>query len=69
MISHITLDRKDVSYDHSEGRATFAVTVHHRDGRTEPGVLKVEPGQVEVYALQLGRAIDKRKAAKETAGR
>ncbi len=69
MISHITLDRKDVSYDHREGRATFAVTVHHRDGRTESSVLKLEPGQVEVYALQLEKAIDKRKAAKETAGR
>ncbi|MFF9482594.1 hypothetical protein [Streptomyces sp. NPDC014733] len=69
MISHITLDRKDVSYDHREGRATFAVTVHHRDGHTEPSVLKLEPGQVEVYALQLEMAIDKRKAAKETACR
>ncbi|MBL1095372.1 hypothetical protein [Streptomyces coffeae] len=66
MISHVTLDQKDVSYDHRVGHAAFAVTVHHRDGTTEPSLLTVDPGQVELYALQLERAIAARKAAVET---
>ncbi|WPB89844.1 hypothetical protein [Streptomyces malaysiensis] len=36
MISHITIDRHDARYDHHAGQAVLPVTVHHRDGHTEP---------------------------------
>ncbi|WP_301184666.1 hypothetical protein [Streptomyces niphimycinicus] len=36
MISHITIDRHDAVYDHHAEQAVLPVTVHHRDGHTEP---------------------------------
>ncbi|MFE7665862.1 hypothetical protein [Streptomyces celluloflavus] len=65
MISHITIDRRDVTYDPRAQQAALPVTVHHRDGATESAILVMEPGQVELYAIQLERAIGLRKAAQE----
>lgn len=67
MISHITPDQRDITYDHRAEQAGLPVTVHYRDGRTEPTILVMVPGQVEVYAIQLEQAIAKRKAAREAA--
>ncbi|MFE5736658.1 hypothetical protein [Streptomyces celluloflavus] len=69
MISHITIDRRDVTYDPRAQQAALPVTVHHRDGATESTILVMDPGQVELYAIQLERAIDLRKAAQERAPR
>ncbi|MEU5271494.1 hypothetical protein [Streptomyces hygroscopicus] len=65
MISHITIDRRDATYDHHAEQAVLPVTVHHRDGRTERTRLVMAPGQVELYHLQLGRMISERTAARK----
>ncbi|MGP8299870.1 hypothetical protein ACTPOK_18465 [Streptomyces inhibens] len=65
MISHITIDQQDVAYDPRAQQAALPVTIHHRDGALEPSVLVMDPGQVELYAIQLERAIAQRKAAQE----
>ncbi|AGP55046.1 hypothetical protein [Streptomyces rapamycinicus] len=68
MISHITVDRRDATYDHHAEQAVLPVTVHHRDGRTEPTRLVMDPGQVELYFLQLGRLIDTRAEERRRCG-
>lgn len=65
MGSHITIDQRDISYDARAQQAALPVTIHHRDGGTEPSVLVMTPGQVELYAIQLERAMAMRKAAQE----
>ncbi|MFG3117415.1 hypothetical protein ACGF4C_23810 [Streptomyces sp. NPDC048197] len=65
MISHITPDRRDIVYDDRAHQAGLPVTVHHRHGVAEPAVLVMDPGQMELYAVQLEQAIAKRKAAQE----
>ncbi|MFF3544404.1 hypothetical protein [Streptomyces platensis] len=69
MISHITIDRRDLTYDPRAQQAALPVTIHHREGDTEPSLLVMDPGQVELYAIQLERAIAMRKAAQEGAAR
>ncbi|MEU3986778.1 hypothetical protein AB0F24_00110 [Streptomyces platensis] len=69
MISHITIDQRDIAYDTRAQQAALSVTVHHRDGATEPSLLVMDPGQVELYAIQLAQAIARRKAAQEAAWR
>ncbi|MGW1791822.1 hypothetical protein ACWCO0_28730 [Streptomyces tubercidicus] len=65
MISHITIDQRDITYDSRAQQAALSVTVHHRDGATEPSLLVMDPGQVELYAIQLDQAIARRKTAQE----
>ncbi|MFF5586305.1 hypothetical protein [Streptomyces hygroscopicus] len=65
MISHVTIDRRDATYDHHAERAVLPVTVHYRDGRTERTRLVMDPGQVELYRLQLGRMIRTRAEARK----
>ena len=65
MISHITIDRRDATYDHHAEQAVLPVTGHHRDGRTERTRLVMDPGQVEAYRLQLGRIIRTRAEARK----
>ncbi|MFI9076277.1 hypothetical protein ACIGW8_07200 [Streptomyces sioyaensis] len=69
MTSHITIDQRDIAYDSRAQQAALPVTIHHRDGTTEPSVLVMDPGQVELYAIQLERAIAQRKAAQDGAAR
>ncbi|MEU8784324.1 hypothetical protein [Streptomyces sp. NPDC048637] len=69
MISHITIDQRDIAYDSRAQQAALSVTVHHRDGATEPSLLVMDPGQVELYAIQLDQAIAQRKSAQEEASR
>ncbi|MEU8684367.1 hypothetical protein [Streptomyces sp. NPDC048611] len=69
MISHITIDRRDIAYDSRAQQAALSVTVHHRDGATEPSLLVMDPGQVELYAIQLDQALAKRQSAQEGAAR
>lgn len=56
MITHITIDRHDARYDHQAEQAVLPVTAH-RDGRTEPTRLVIQPGQVELYMIQLEQII------------
>ncbi|SCK54896.1 hypothetical protein YWIDRAFT_08101, partial [Streptomyces sp. SceaMP-e96] len=44
MISHITIDQRDIAYDSRAQQAALSVTVHHRDGATEPSLLVMDPG-------------------------
>ncbi|MEW9521297.1 hypothetical protein [Streptomyces tubercidicus] len=69
MISHITIDQRDITYDSRAQQAALSVTVHHRDGATEPSLLVMDPGQVELYAIQLDQAIARRKTAQEGVSR
>ncbi|GAA5613991.1 hypothetical protein [Streptomyces platensis] len=69
MISHVTINQRDIAYDARAQQAALSVTVHHRDGGTEPSLLVMDPGQVELYAIQLDQAIAKRKSAQEDAAR
>ncbi|MFE6741603.1 hypothetical protein [Streptomyces tubercidicus] len=69
MISHITIDQRDIVYDSRAQQAALSVTVHHRDGATEPSLLVMDPGQVELYAIQLDQAIARRKTAQEGVSR
>ncbi|MEU5607971.1 hypothetical protein AB0H03_04305 [Streptomyces sparsogenes] len=68
MISHITIDKKDATYDHRAGQAALSVTVHHRDGRTEQSRLVMDPGQVELFTIQLGQLIETRAHARRRNG-
>ncbi|MFI1160596.1 hypothetical protein [Streptomyces sioyaensis] len=65
MISHVTIDQRDVTYDPRAEQAALPVTIHHRDGLTQRSVLVMDPGQMELYAIQLEQAIAKRKASRE----
>ncbi|MEU1945714.1 hypothetical protein ABZ554_25620 [Streptomyces sp. NPDC020125] len=65
MIAHITIDRRDATYDHHAEQAVLPVTIHHHDGRTEPSRLVMDPGQVEVYRIQLGQLIRARAEARK----
>lgn len=69
MISYITIDQRDITYDSRAQQSALSVTIHHRDGVTEPSVLVMDPGQVELYAIQLEQAIALRKVAQEAATR
>ncbi|GAA2613670.1 hypothetical protein [Streptomyces tubercidicus] len=69
MISHITINQRDIVYDSRAQQAALSVTVHHRDGATEPSLLVMDPGQVELYAIQLDQAIARRKTAQEGVSR
>ncbi|WP_413798896.1 hypothetical protein [Streptomyces iranensis] len=68
MISHITIDRRDATYDHHAEQAVLPVTVHYGDGRTKRTRLVMDPGQVELYHLQLGQLIDTRAEARKRGG-
>lgn len=69
VISHITINQRDIVYDSRAQQAALSVTVHHRDGATEPSLLVMDPGQVELYAIQLDQAIARRKTAQEGVSR
>lgn len=66
MISQVTIDKRDLAYDPRAQQAAVPVTIHHPDGVTEPSVLVMNPGQMELYAIQLEQAIAKRKASQES---
>jgi len=65
VISHITIDRRDAVYNHHAEQTVMPVTVHYRDGRTERTRLVMDPGQVELYRIQLGRIIRTRAEARK----
>ncbi|MCP3821505.1 hypothetical protein NLX86_26455 [Streptomyces sp. A3M-1-3] len=65
MISHATPRQRDVPYDHRAQQAALPVQLHHRDGTTEDTILVLTPSEVELFHLQLERAIDLREKAME----
>ncbi len=67
MISHVTLIKRDLTYDSRAQQAVLPVTVHHRDGSTEETLL-MEPGQVELLHIQVERAIELRQKDRERTG-
>jgi hypothetical protein len=55
--------KRDIAYDARAGQAAMAVEVHYADGSTAESLLLLEPGQVELYEIQLGQAIEARRVA------
>ncbi|MEC4015305.1 hypothetical protein [Streptomyces sp. H27-D2] len=63
MIQHVTMLKRDVRYDHGAEQASLRVRVHFRDGRTTDTALLLDPAQMQVFAIQMERAIDARQDA------
>lgn len=62
-ISHITPARRDVRYDGRTGHAQLPVEVCLRDGTRVAATLDMDPGQVQLLAIQLERGISLREQA------
>ncbi|MFI0257860.1 hypothetical protein ACH4OW_02290 [Streptomyces sp. NPDC017056] len=64
-VSHVVpAAGRDLSYRHDRGEIELPVTVHFCDGSTAQTALLLDPGQVELFALQAEQAIGRRAAAK-----
>ncbi|MFF4449197.1 hypothetical protein [Streptomyces sp. NPDC001502] len=62
-VAHVVPADRDLLYDRVSGELLLPVEVVLRDGSTEPSVLRVGPGRVELLSIQLEQAIDQRQAA------
>ncbi|WP_455356305.1 hypothetical protein [Streptomyces sp. SYSU K217416] len=60
LVEHVTPLKRDVRYDHKAEQAVLPVRVHFRDGRKVDTTLLLDPGQMQVLAIQLERAISTR---------
>ncbi|MFE1770603.1 hypothetical protein [Streptomyces sp. NPDC059008] len=65
-VTHVTPHRRDVVYDHRTQQGALPVRVHFDDGGTSEAVLILSPGHLELYACQVERIIELRKAHGET---
>ncbi|MFD8156602.1 hypothetical protein [Streptomyces malaysiensis] len=63
-VTHITPAKRDVVYDHRAQQGALPVIVHYEDGGTSEAVLVLTPGQLELYAYQVGRIIELREKAR-----
>ncbi|MEC4015075.1 hypothetical protein [Streptomyces sp. H27-D2] len=63
-VTHVSILRADLAYDHRAEQAALAVRLHLRSGGTQDTVLVMEPGQMEIYSMQLARAIDRREKSR-----
>ncbi|MHC0431579.1 hypothetical protein ACX6XY_15545 [Streptomyces sp. O3] len=52
-------------YDHRAQQGALPVQVHYEDGGTSEAVLILTPGQLELYAYQVGLIIEQRDKARE----
>lgn len=66
-VTHITLLKRDVIYDHRAQQGALPVEVHHEDGGTAESLLVLTPDQVELYHCQTERLISRRAKACEDA--
>lgn len=62
-VTHATPARRDVVYDHRAQQGAMPVVVHYEDGGTSEAVLVLTPGELELYAYQVGRIIELREKA------
>lgn len=65
MITHATPIKRDVTYDDHAHQAALSIALHRPDGRTEEMSPILTPGEVELCAMQLERAIARREFARE----
>ncbi|MFJ8668576.1 hypothetical protein [Streptomyces sp. NPDC093600] len=63
MITHATPARRDIRYDPTTERTTIAITLHHLDGTSEPSTLVLTPDEIQLHAIQLEQAGERREAA------
>ncbi|MEU7161354.1 hypothetical protein [Streptomyces chrestomyceticus] len=64
-VSHVVpAAGRDLAYRHDRGEIELPVTVHFTDGTTVQTTLLLDPGQVELFALQTEQAIGRRADAK-----
>lgn len=66
-VTHVTLLKRDVVYDHRAQQGALAVEVHYEDGGTAESLLVLTPDQVELYHCQTERLISHRAKACEDA--
>lgn len=64
MVSHVTLLKRDMRYDHEIAQATLLVQVHFRDGRTVDTALVLDPSQMQMFSIQIEKAIEARQDAR-----
>lgn len=64
-VTHISPQKRDMAYNVATEEAALAVTVHFADGRTEPSLLLLTPGQVEFCRIQVDAATKKRYMAEQ----
>ncbi|MBT2458270.1 hypothetical protein J7E98_26925 [Streptomyces sp. ISL-86] len=62
-MSHIAPAHRDVRYDGRTGHAQLPVEVCLRDGTKVAATLNMDPGQVQLLAIQLVRGISLREQA------
>ncbi len=62
-VSHVAPADRDLAYDADAGQIRLPVTVHFTDGTTEETVLRLGPGRVELFAVQIEQAIARRAKA------
>jgi hypothetical protein len=63
-ISHVTPQKRDVTYDHRAQQAAIAVDAHYADDAAVETLLVLTPSQVELIRIQLDQAIEKRLEAR-----
>lgn len=56
-VTHVTPQTRDLSYNPASDQAALSVYLHLPDGRIEPSLLVLEPGQMEMYRNQLTQAL------------
>lgn len=64
-VTHVTPAKRDVVYDRRAQQGAVPVLVHYEDGGTSEALLVLTPGELELYAYQVGRIIELREKARE----
>ncbi|MGF0176733.1 hypothetical protein ACQF36_41645 [Streptomyces sp. Marseille-Q5077] len=59
-VTHITPHKRDLTYDSRAEHGGLPVTVHFDDGGTTESLLVLDPGQMELFAYQVGRVLEMR---------
>ncbi|MCP3817526.1 hypothetical protein NLX86_05055 [Streptomyces sp. A3M-1-3] len=63
MLRHITPLKRDMQYDHEAAQAVLPVRAHFSDGRVVDTTVVFDPDQMQVFSIQLERAIAARQHA------
>jgi hypothetical protein len=64
-VTHVAPAKRDVVYDPRAQQGAMPVVVHYEDGGTSEAVFVLAPGELELYAYQVGRIIELREKARE----
>lgn len=56
-VTHTTPMTRDLVYDHRARQAALPVLLHHSDSSTDESVLILTPSEMQLYAIQIERAI------------